>query len=83
MRSFLRAYTALLMSFACISSALAAPAQAGKKVTTTQSARYAAIEKCSQQARAQAPGGTYGQDEVGKARTLIYKSCMSKLGFGP
>jgi hypothetical protein len=50
--------------------------------STQQTARYAAIKKCSQQARAQT-ARIYGADEAGKARTLVYASCMRQLGFAP
>jgi hypothetical protein len=83
MRNVSRISAVVLISFACVSSALAASAQRARNGTDRLSARYAAIEKCTQQAHAQAPGGVYGPDQVGKARTLIYMSCMRQMGLAP
>jgi hypothetical protein len=82
MHGVLRTYAVLQLSFVCSAIALAATTQNSKR-NNEQNARYAAIETCSRQAQNWAMVAVYGQDEVGKARTLIYKSCMAQKGFAP
>jgi hypothetical protein len=82
MHRHLRSCAVLLLSVACSANAFAAATQ-GSKRNAVQNARYAAIEACSRQAQAWAMVSVYGQDEVGKARTLVYKSCMAQRGFVP
>jgi hypothetical protein len=77
MRYILTALATVSIGLACVSVA-----DAAKKKAAMSMSRYAAIEACTAQARAQV-ASTNDEFQDGRNRSFAYVACMRSKGFTP